>query len=244
MFQMKMKEVESLTGVTREAIRFYIRKGLLPAPEKPKNNVAFYTSAHVERIRLIKKLQDEKLLPLDVILDVIDQGELDLDAQPGLPGLEFAINERLSLKSNGQRIGPENIKDLLSDTDLAAHDIDILIEDGVVKPIEQGGQLFFSMQDSAIVKNWAKIKRNGFSEALDYSAHDLKLYHGACQQLAKQEVRRFFTRTAGKVTTDEAARMSASTMHLIADMIGAMYSKEVITEITETNAALREFGTK
>ena len=234
---MKMKEVESLTGVTREAIRFYIRKGLLPAPEKPKNNVAFYTSTHVERIRLIKKLQDEKFLPLDVIRNVIDQGEQDLKVQPGLPGLEFAINERLSLKANGQRIGPENIKDLLRDTDLAAPDIDILIEDGVVQPLEQGGQVFFSMQDSAIIKNWAEIKRNGFSESLDYSAHDLKLYHGACQQLAKEEVRRFFARTAGKVTTDEAARMSASTMHLIADMIGAMYSKEVIKEIADVNAA-------
>jgi DNA-binding transcriptional MerR regulator len=115
---MKMKEVESLTGVTREAIRFYIRKGLLPAPEKPKNNVAFYTNVDVERIGSIKKLQDEKLLPLDVIRDVIDQG----------------------------------------------------------------GELLFSMQDSAIVKKWAEIKRNGFSYAFDYFVHDLKLYHGACQQ--------------------------------------------------------------
>ena len=33
---MKMKELEARTGVGREAIRFYIREGLLPEPERPK----------------------------------------------------------------------------------------------------------------------------------------------------------------------------------------------------------------
>ena len=33
---MKMKELETRTGVGREAIRFYIREGLLPDPEKPQ----------------------------------------------------------------------------------------------------------------------------------------------------------------------------------------------------------------
>jgi hypothetical protein len=33
------------------------------------------------------------------------------------------------------------------------------------------------MQDSASVKNWAEINRNGFSESLDYFARDLKRDH-------------------------------------------------------------------
>ena len=39
---MKMKELERETGVGRETIRFYIREGLLPEPERPKRNVAAY----------------------------------------------------------------------------------------------------------------------------------------------------------------------------------------------------------
>ena len=31
----RMAELERLSGVGREAIRFYIRKGLLPEPERP-----------------------------------------------------------------------------------------------------------------------------------------------------------------------------------------------------------------
>ena len=74
--QMKMKELESQTGVNREAIRFYIREGLLPEPEKPRRNVAYYTKEHVERIRLIKKLQDEHFLPLKRVKAVLDHGAL------------------------------------------------------------------------------------------------------------------------------------------------------------------------
>ena len=42
--RLKMKDLERTTGVGREAIRFYIREGLLPEPERPSRNVAWSTS--------------------------------------------------------------------------------------------------------------------------------------------------------------------------------------------------------
>jgi DNA-binding transcriptional MerR regulator len=64
---LKMKDLEARTGLTRQAIHFYLREGLLPEPERPKRNVAHYSEEHVDRIKLIKRLQEEKFLPLGVI---------------------------------------------------------------------------------------------------------------------------------------------------------------------------------
>ena len=56
---LKMKDLETRTDVSREAIHFYLREGLLPEPERPKRNVAHYNEGHVARIKLIKRLQEE-----------------------------------------------------------------------------------------------------------------------------------------------------------------------------------------
>ena len=44
---LKMRDLERETGVGREAIRFYLREGLLPEPTRPARNVAHYTQEHV-----------------------------------------------------------------------------------------------------------------------------------------------------------------------------------------------------
>jgi len=68
---MKMKELEAATGIGRETIRYYIREGLLPEPVRPKRNVAAYGREHVKRLNLIRKLQQERHLPLSVIRTIV-----------------------------------------------------------------------------------------------------------------------------------------------------------------------------
>ena len=43
MQRLKMKDLEEVTGVGRETIRFYIRQGLLPEPDRPKKMVVAST---------------------------------------------------------------------------------------------------------------------------------------------------------------------------------------------------------
>src|SRR5262249_60961492 len=70
--RLKMKDLERATGVGRESIRFYIREGLLPEPERPGRNVAWYDESFVERVRLIKELQHKRYLPLQVIKAIVN----------------------------------------------------------------------------------------------------------------------------------------------------------------------------
>ena len=99
---LKMKELESSTGVSREAIRFYIREGLLPEPEKPKRNVAHYSEEHVQKIRLIKQLQEEHYLPLKIVKSVMNNSGSGIQEMskilPGLltdiaPGNDVTVKE-------------------------------------------------------------------------------------------------------------------------------------------------------
>ena len=63
----RIKALSELTGVSREAIRFYINEGLLPPPRKTARNMGWYSDQHVDLLRMIQKLQTEHYLPLKAI---------------------------------------------------------------------------------------------------------------------------------------------------------------------------------
>ncbi len=78
-----MAELARRSGVTRETIHFYLREGLLPRPEKGGRTVAYYGEAHLERLQLIRRLRDEKYLPIAVIRRLLESpaaaAERDVD---------------------------------------------------------------------------------------------------------------------------------------------------------------------
>lgn len=73
---MKMSELIKQTGVSREMIHYFTREGMLPPVEKPRPNQANYNEKHVERILLIKKLQQKHFLPIPMIKQIVEQEDL------------------------------------------------------------------------------------------------------------------------------------------------------------------------
>ena len=78
-------ELSAASQVPSRTIRFYQSKGVLPAPEI-KGRVAYYGAPHLERLRLIAKLQDRGLRidAIRALLGRIDKGELDVGEWLGL----------------------------------------------------------------------------------------------------------------------------------------------------------------
>ena len=68
---MKISDLAKLTGVPKQTIHYYIRSGLLPKPQKLSNNSADYDESFVERIRLIKELQNDFFFPLPTIKKIL-----------------------------------------------------------------------------------------------------------------------------------------------------------------------------
>ena len=60
---MKISDLVKRTQVSKETIHYYVREGLVPRPRKFAKNLASYNESYVERIRLIKELQDHHFLP-------------------------------------------------------------------------------------------------------------------------------------------------------------------------------------
>src|SRR6476646_7334405 len=79
---LKISELAERSGVPVATVRHYLREGLLPEPMKTSRNMAYYPPEFVERIRVIKQLQEERFMPLRVIRALagererIDAGEV------------------------------------------------------------------------------------------------------------------------------------------------------------------------
>ena len=80
---LKMSELAGASGVSAGTIKHYLREGLLGADGeivRTSRNMAYYPPEFVERIRRIKRLQEERFLPLRLI-----KGLLDGEERPRVP---------------------------------------------------------------------------------------------------------------------------------------------------------------
>lgn len=94
---MKIGRVASEAGVTVDTVRFYERRGLLPAPERRPSGYREYPTVTVERIRMARSMQHLGFT-LDEIIDMLhahDTGTATCDSERWR--LESAI-ERIDAK--------------------------------------------------------------------------------------------------------------------------------------------------
>ena len=71
---LKMSELADASGVSAGTIKHYLREGLLGDEDgivRTSRNMAWYPPEYVERIRLIKRLQEQRFLPLRLIKELL-----------------------------------------------------------------------------------------------------------------------------------------------------------------------------
>ena len=88
---LRMRELAAQSGVSAGTIKHYLREGLLPEPVRTSRNMAYYPPDFVERIRVIKQLQEERFMPLKAIKQVMDE---DPERTRALVELEDRVIER------------------------------------------------------------------------------------------------------------------------------------------------------
>jgi DNA-binding transcriptional MerR regulator len=80
---MKIGQVADAANVSVDTVRFYERRGVLPAPERLASGYRTYTPATVERIRLARRLQGLGL-SLDEVIDALhatDRGDATCESE-------------------------------------------------------------------------------------------------------------------------------------------------------------------
>jgi DNA-binding transcriptional MerR regulator len=99
---LKIGELAERAGVSPGTVRHYLREGLLPKPVKTSRNMAYYPADYVERITLIRRLQEERFMPLRVIREVLED---DPERIRALIELDERIHELLLAELARQRGG-------------------------------------------------------------------------------------------------------------------------------------------
>jgi len=229
---MKMKELEAQSGLGRETIRFYIREGLLHEPERPKRNVAVYNEGHVARLALIKKLQQERFLPLAKIKEIVksDAGDIDAEHLPSLLGLEFLLSARFSDEHSRQ---PVALSEVSESTGVPLKDIEEMDQIGFIS-LARGATM--SKQDAEIVALWGQMKEAGFNEDQDWDVQSLERFAHIANEMAARDVEAFLTRLPMDISAPEATSQAEQGILLSNEILGRLRLRAIIRGIAEHNA--------
>jgi DNA-binding transcriptional MerR regulator len=203
---LKMSELAERSGVSAGTIKHYLREGLLGQGDdvvRTSRNMAYYPPDYVDRIRTIKRLQEERFMPLRAIKDALERAAADRD------------NERVTVAEARRRYEiPQNVLDRLKDI-------------GVLSPTAKG----YDSDDLKIVEAISRFRAGGYDEALGFTVYDTLRYQEALSPLVEEEVRVLLDRVAGEVSVDRAVEIIASGAEPLRDLIGAMHSKLLLAEL-------------
>jgi DNA-binding transcriptional MerR regulator len=227
---LKMSELAERSGVSAGTIKHYLREGLLPAPVRTSRNMAYYPPDFVERIRLIKRLQEDRFMPLRVIRGVLEE---DPGRAAALLELEDRILERALDVQEAGRVSAAEVADRYA---VPGNVLDRLAELGVLTPTAEG----YEPDDVRIVEAISRFRAGGYEERLGFTVLDTLRYRDALGPLVEEEVRTLLERLAGEVEVERAAQIIASGAEPLRELIGAMHSKLLRAELERQRGRRRD----
>jgi DNA-binding transcriptional MerR regulator len=224
---LKMSELAERSGVSAGTIKHYLREGLLPEPVRTSRNMAYYPEEFVDRIRLIKRLQEERFMPLRAIRGVLED---DPDRVRALVELEDRILERAIAARDDRRTSAAEAAETYG---VPPTVLDRLAELGVLSPTDQG----YDADDEQIVAAISRFRAGGYDEAIGFTVYDTLRYRQALEPLVAEEVRVLLDRLAAGVDVERAVEIIASGAEPLRELIGAMHSKLLLAELRRARAA-------
>jgi DNA-binding transcriptional MerR regulator len=223
---LKMGELAEASGVSAGTIKHYLREGLLPEPVRTSRNMAYYPPEFVERIRLIKQLQEDRFMPLKLIKSVLEE---DPDRARALVELEDRILDR-ALQGEQKRVSATELRRRY---DVPQEVLDRLAELEVVTPNSRG----FGQRDVEIVEAISRFRAGGYDERIGFTVYDTLRYKRALEELVKEEVQVLMDRLAGELDPDRAAGMIEAGAEPLRDLIAALHQKLLVAELRRQRAA-------
>ncbi len=226
---LKMAELAERSGVSPGTSRHYLREGLLGEGSdivRTSRNMAYYPPEYVQRIVLIKRLQEERFMPLRVIRGAL---EADPERVRALIELEDRIAEQAHA---GTEQSLMSVHDVLERYDIPLNVLERLAEIAVLTPVEQpSGGLGYQPDDVKIIEAIASFRAGGYDEALGFTVYDTLRYRNALQPLVEDEVGALLSRLAGEVEVDRAMEIVGAGVEPLRKLIGAMHAKQLLAEL-------------
>ena len=223
---LRMRELAQQSGVSAGTIKHYLREGLLPDPVRTSRNMAWYPPEFVERIRLIKQLQEERFMPLRAIKAVLDD---DPDRARALVELEDRILDR-ALREERSRT---SVAEVRRRYEMPAEVLDRLVDIGLLTPTSRG----YSELDIQVIEAISRFRAGGYDEQIGFTVYDTLRYKHAMEELVREEVEVVLERLAGEVEPDRVVELLEAGAQPLRDFIAALHSKLLVEELKRQRGA-------
>jgi DNA-binding transcriptional MerR regulator len=210
-------ELSALARVPSRTIRFYQSKGALSSPEI-RGRVAFYSNAHLERLKLIAQLQDRGLR-IDAIRGLvksIERGELDMAEWLG-------VEQQLQASWANDHARTVTEAELLA---LAGSNRPGLLADLLrVKLVERRGDVFI-VESPALLAIAMKLEAVGIGQDTAAEAGEILRKHLG---RAVAELTQFFLKRAsdGFVETAQPAKLFEALRPVGMEAVRIIFGKQV-----------------
>jgi DNA-binding transcriptional MerR regulator len=226
---MKMRELESRTGVDREVIRIYFRKGLLPEPHRPTRNAADYGEAHVRAVTAVRELQRKSRLTLDQIKAALEGAGLEGGSTAAYQHLEALLSVRFGLDESPV----VDLEALKVRNPRAEHDAHVFAAMGMITLIEAEAGVQLSLNDARLVEIWGAIRETGFTEETGFPPENIGFYLKAAETVGAMEAKVFREGSQGQIGEEAAANMLHVALPLMLDFFGLLRLKAFMREISK-----------
>jgi DNA-binding transcriptional MerR regulator len=190
---LKIGEIAKKSGVPPSTIRYYVRQGLLPEPDKVNKSMAYYDERCIENILAIRHLQERKYFPLSVIKNILrrmDQG-LSLDEAEAIEDAVFGA----------QPVTPDNVMDkaqFLEASGLTNDELLTALKIGLMIPyLKEKGRTLYNQEDVLFAREVLK-KIISFGQDL----HALSFYVELGKQIVDHEMNLRKIAVKGKTQQD------------------------------------------
>ncbi len=230
---LKISELAERSGVPVATVRHYLREALLPEPVKTSRNMAYYPPEFVERIRVIKQLQEERFMPLRVIRDLLEREDAQPERLRAMIELEDRILER-ALAGERERIDASEVRERY---DVPQEVLDRLAELEILTPDEGG----YSPSDVRIIEAIGRFRAGGYDESIGFTVYDTLRYARALEPLVAEEVDVLTKRLAGDVDPDRALEIIEAGIGPLNDLMTALHTKLLVARLRH-HAAGRDRG--
>lgn len=216
---LKMSGLVEASGVPAPTIKHYLREGLLPEPVKTSRNMAWYRPETVERIRLIKRLQEERYMPLKAIRSLFEddpsQAEAMLDVEDRILERALAREQTRTSAAEVKKYGvPKKVLERLAEID-------------ILTPNSRG----YSPSDVTIIEAMSRFRAGGYDEQIGFTVYDTLRYKHALEALVKEEVDVLMERMGGEMPPERAVEVIEAGVEPLKDLIAALHTKLMVEEV-------------
>ena len=218
---MKIKELVQRSRVSKETVHYYIREGLLPKPRKRGRNIAEYDGSYVERIRMIKELQDNYFLPLAVIKNILKYRKKSPEGQSFL-SLRREYFRPVDQLLPGEISGEEAF---WKATGLGRRWLVKMEEWVIISPELREGQKVYSQDDITLGKLVVQMDEIGIGVKDGFDAEALKHYRDMFREIVVMSHRYFIEATLGKLSPEEFSKRIVQGREIMSAFFYHLYRK-------------------